>query len=124
MRQQLTDALDMLKARGIIPHVDSRQPEEQHDYIEHGSPEHAALLGLVEVPEDDKEIRLGTFTSPQSERTYALVDEQEALRVYPGVEPDKSVRLLLQQKVRELENKPTVPEDAPSMFQPGAVYPA
>jgi hypothetical protein len=97
---------------------------ERPDYIPHGSTEHAAFLGLVEITEDDTMESLSSYTSPRTQRTFRLEDEMGAIRHYPGVDPEKAVRLVLQQKVNELEGIPEVPADAPPMFRPAAVYPS
>jgi hypothetical protein len=47
---QLQSELHRLTGRVMAP-ID---PEEQTDYIAHGSPEHAALLGLREATDEDR----------------------------------------------------------------------
>jgi hypothetical protein len=103
--------------RGVVP------PEELADYVPHGSEAHARFLGLVEVGKDDKTEKLADYTSPRTGRTFRLEDEMGAIRHYPGIDPDKAVRLVLQQKVNELETVPEVPADAPPMFRPSGAYP-
>jgi len=120
-RIELLEAL--LKRAGIEQPVEALPPTERPDYIPHGSPRHAQLLGLVEVVKDDPTITLATYASPRTERVFRLEDELGAIQFYPNIDPEKAVRLVLQQRVGELETTPTVPEDAPPMFQPAAVYP-
>ena len=114
----------VLKAHGIEQPAPVVEAKDRPDYIAHGSPEHARFLGLVEVDKDDDTITLTTYTSPGTGRTFRLEDEMGAVRHYPGIDPEKAAGLVLQQKVNELETKPTVPEDAPAMFRPAAVYPS
>jgi hypothetical protein len=113
----------VLKAHGITPSV-QREGAPRPDYIAHGSLEHAAFLGLVEVKEGDKTITLVTYTSPRTGRTFRLEDEMGAIRYYPGIDPEKAALLVLQQKINELEIAPSVPKDAPPAFRPAAVYPS
>jgi hypothetical protein len=111
----------VLKAHGIQAPTQILPMEERPDYVPHGSLAHATLLGLVEVAKDEQVITLATYTSPRSSRVFRLEDEMGAIQFYPGIDPEKACRLVLQQKVNELETKPTVPDDAPAMFQPVAV---
>ena len=114
----------VLKAHGIEQPAPVVEAKDRPDYIAHGSPEHARFLGLVEVGDNDKAITLATYASPGTGRTFRLEDEMGAVRHYPGIDPEKAAGLVLQQKVNELETKPTVPEDAPPMFKPAVVYPS
>ena len=54
---------------------------------------------------------------------FRMEDEVGAIQHYPGIAPKEAIALVLQQKVNELELAPTVPEDAPAMFRPAAIYP-
>ena len=124
---ELTAQLDQLRAllaqHGIQPAPELVPMEDRPDYIKHGSVEHATFLGLVIMSDDDTAYHLVEFTSPRTGTTYRLEDEMGAVRHYPGIDPEKSILLVLQQKVNELEILPTVPKDAPPMFTPAAVYP-
>ena len=105
-----------LKAYGISMEPELTEGGKKLDFIEHGSPEHATFLGLVEAKSDD-DGDFVTFTSPKG-KMYRLVDELGVVRHYPGTDPEKAARLVLRSKVNELENAPTVPEDAPPMWRP------
>ena len=120
---QVEELKRALKAAGIEQPAPIIGQAERADYIAHGSPRHAAFLGLVEVGPEDKTVTLRTFTSPRTGRTFRLEDELGAIRYYPGIDPEKAILLVLQQKVNELEMPVTVPEDAPLPFKPAAVYP-
>ena len=113
----------ILEAHGLRAPVQPVVQKDRPDYIEHGSAQHAAFLGLVEVDKDDKTFTLVTFTSPRTNKTYRLEDEIGAVRHYPGIDPEKAALLVLQQKVNSLEQPVTVPDNAPEMFIPAAVYP-
>lgn len=103
------------------------EPAERPDYIEHGSEEHATFLGLIVVPEDEigeaKADQYVLYTSREKGKTYRLLDEITILRHYPSIDPTKAARVVLRQKVGELESgAPEVPENAPQMWQPAPVY--
>ena len=122
---QVEELRAVLKKHGIeTAQYRALPPTERPDYIPHGSAEHAAFLGLVEVTDDDKTVSLTQYTSPRTNRTFRLEDEMGAIRHYPGIDPEKAALLVLQQKVNELEDVPEVPADAPPMFRPAAVYPS
>ena len=114
----------LMKAHGIEQAPELVPMEERPDYIPHGSEAHARFLGLVIMTEDDTAYHLQEFTSSRTGTTYRLEDEMGAVRFYPGIDPDKAMMLVLQQKVNELEILPTAPVDAPPMFRPAAVYPS
>ena len=118
LEKQVAELRRILEARGIAAPTPT-QTGPAPDHVEFGSARHAALLGLVEVNEDDYVEGLATFTSPTSEKTFRLADENEPLRTYPAMDPDKSAQIILRQKVAELEGgAPPVPEGAPSMWRP------
>lgn len=112
--QRLARVEEILARHGIS--LEPERTEEQADYIAHGSPQHAAFLGLVEAKKDDNGDFV-TFTSPKG-KTYRLNDELGIVRHYPGIDPEKAARIVLRQLVGELENAPTVPDDAPPMWRP------
>ena len=118
LEKQVEELRRILEARGIAAPAPT-ETGPAPDNVEFGSARHAALLGLVEVSEDDYVEGLETFTSPTSERTFRLADENEPLRTYPAMDPQKSARIILRQKVNELEGgAPPVPEGAPAMWRP------
>ena len=118
LEKQVEELRDLLRAQGIAaPAPVDAGPGPDH--VEFGSATHAALLGLVEVGKDEDVEGLTTFTSPASERTYRLADENEPLRAYPAMDPSKSAKIILRQKVNELEGgAPPVPKGAPPMWRP------
>ena len=121
---QLEQLTALLKQHGIEQVPELVPMEERPDYIKFGSPEHAQFLGLVIVEDGDEAYHLVDFTSPRTGTKYRLEDEMGAVRHYPGIEPEKAMMLVLQQKVNELEIEPTPPTDAPPMFTPATVYPS
>jgi len=122
LEQQLAELTRLLASHGIAA-PEGREPEgPRPDYVPFGSPQHAALLGLVEVAKDEDTEGLATFTSPTSNRVFRLVDENEPLRAYPAMDPDKSAKIVLRQKVNELEGgAPPVPDGAPPMWRPADI---
>ena len=119
LEKQVDELRRILEARGIAAPAPAEQEGPPPDYVPFGSARHAALLGLVEVGEDDYVEGLETFTSPTSEKTFRLADENEPLRTYPAMDPQKSAQIILRQKVNELEGgQPPTPEGAPAMWRP------
>lgn len=97
-----------------------REPTEKNpDYIAHGSPQHAALLGLIEVDNVAEAKKDGyiTFVSPSSGKAYRLEDQITPFMSYP--DPGQVAKLVLQQKVSNFESgTPKVPADAPPLWMP------
>ena len=121
LEAQLTELRQLLAAQGI--HVDggvqADEPVSQTDYIGFGSPQHEALLGLVEVADDEDTTDYAIYTSPASKKTYRLADEYEPARTFPAMDPEKSARLMLKQRVGSLESgQPPIPDHAPTMWKP------
>jgi len=123
LEARIVQLTELLAQHGIQPSVAALPARERPDYVPHGSEAHARLLGLVQVKEGDTTVCLATYTSPRTGRAFRLEDELAAVRFYPGIDPEKAARLVLQQKAAELELAPEVPADAPPMFKPVAVYP-
>ena len=102
-----------------LPAPEAKSPTEKPDYIAFGSDAHAALLGLVKVQKDDDTTGYTTFMSAGSKITYRLEDEIGAVNLYPGMDPEKAVILVLRQKVNELEGgAPPIPANAPKLNVP------
>ena len=122
LEQRLADLTALLEHSGIIvPRQSAREPQERADYIEHGSPEHAAFMGLVPLAQDEIEQAEtdGYVTYVGKKGHYRLEDEIAALGLVPGVDPEKAARVVLRQKVGAFESGvPKVPENAPAMFRP------
>lgn len=118
LRAEVEAMRELLAQAGIrCQPVEAR--EHFGDYIEHGSKEHEAFLGLVEIAEDDEDTLLVRHTSKSSGRTFCLYDEMEALRHFPHIDPGKAAMLLLRQKVGVLESgPPLVPAGAPPLHNP------
>jgi len=122
LQSELDGLKKLLRNAGLLR--EPRPANRQTDYIEFGSPRHAALLGLVEVKDTEREQAQKdgyTLYIGKSGRVWRLDDEIAALRHYPGIDPPKAILVVLRQKVNEIESgPPKVPEDAPPMFDPAA----
>lgn len=121
LEAQVAELRDILAAQGIRTETGGAVPSggPRPDYVAFGSPEHAALLGLVVVEEGEDASDFFTYTSPGSGTTYRLADEYEPVRNFPAMDPEKAARVMLRQKVGEFEGGPPgVPEGAPSMWRP------
>lgn len=109
--QRLTGQLAGLMAMVGVPQ-ERVEPEERADHIEHGSDQHATLIGLVKATEDD----------PEGHEGWKLSD----LTMFgPRARPEY-LKEVLRQKVSTLKNPmPTVqsddprkPDYAPPMWRP------
>lgn len=122
LQAQLDEIQALLAKAGItLPVEPAADPKDRVDYIEFGSPEHAAFLGLVKVEEAESE-RL-TYTSPKTGDIYALEDEVTPFMGYP--DPKQVAELVLRQKVSSFESgPPPIPEGAPPMWIPREYVPA
>lgn len=120
LEARLHELEQLLAAQGIrAPRQTATQEGPRPDYVAFGSPQHAAILGLVEVAEGEDTADVFTYTSPNTAKTYRLADEYEPARTFPAMDPEKSARLLLKQKVGSLESgEPPIPENAPALWQP------
>lgn len=107
---------NILASHGLVPPTPV-EDRDRADYIEHGSAEHARLIGIIAVEDVEKaSMDYTVFTSPRTGKAYRLEDEVSGFEKYPN--PDKATRLILMQKVGSLETKPTVPANAPPLWQP------
>jgi len=120
LEAQIRELRAVMEAQGIrVPSGATVEEGPRPDYVEFGSPQHAALLGLVQVEDSEDASDYFTYTSPASNRTYRLADEYEPVRNFPAMDPEKAARVILRQKVGELEGgTPAVPEGAPAMWKP------
>jgi hypothetical protein len=122
LEQQLAEMREVLASQGIVlPRRSAREPQQRADYIEHGSPEHAVYMGLVILSEDEiEQAQADGFVVYQGKNGfYRLEDEIGALRLVPGIDPEKAALVVLRQKVGSFESgKPKVPETATTMFRP------
>lgn len=119
LEAQIRELQRTMEAHGIRTAGVRTEETPRGDYVEFGSPQHAALLGLVEVNAEDDTADYFTYTSPASAKTYRLADEYEPVRNFPAMDPEKAARVILRQKVGELEGgEPPIPESAPPMWRP------
>lgn len=119
LEARIRELEQVLDARGIRAPAGVAEEGPRPDYVEFGSDQHAALLGLVEVKDGDDASDYFTYASPASGRIFRLSDEYEPARTFPAMDPEKSARLLLRQKVGSLESgRPPIPEHAPEMWKP------
>jgi len=101
--------------------------EERADFFPHGSEKHAAFLGLIEIVgedelEDAKLMDYVFYESPSTGRIWRLEDELGVQQAYPTIDPTKSVRLVLRQKISSFEGgKPPIPDTAPMLLVPSNV---
>jgi len=123
LEQEIAELRALMAQAGIVMPVEQlTRPEDQPDYIAHGSPEHAGFIGLIVVDDSDQAAadNYVIYMSQATGKTYRLEDELGAVHFYPGIDPDKSIRLVLLQKVNAFEaGKPPIPAEAPPMFRPG-----
>lgn len=107
---------NILAAHGLVPPTPV-EDRDRADYIKHGSLEHAVHIGVIVVKDIEKaSADYIVFTSPRTSKSYRLENEVTGFEKYPN--PDKAARLILMQKVNSLETKPTVPANAPPLWQP------
>lgn len=74
------------------------------DYVAHGGEQHAMVLGLRKAVKEDKFQHKG----------WTLVD----ITLWGATARDEFIQAQLVSKVNELENAPTVPANAPPMWNP------
>ena len=118
LQNELDQMRKLLVSAGLVP--GARKSERNTDYVEHGSMQHATMLGLVEVENADAARKDGhtVYVSAKTNKLWRLDDEVAALRHYPGVQPDQALKVVLRQKVGALESgAPHAPVGAPAMFE-------
>ena len=120
LQAQIDELRAQLASVGIsMPKELAERPEDRADYIAHGSPQHAAFLGLVEVEDVDRAKADGhiVHVSPKTGTAYRLEDQVTPYMHYP--DPMQVAKLVLQQKISSFESgPPPVPKDAPPIWQP------
>ncbi len=116
VQAELAQLKAMLEQRGlVIPRPSLASDKDRADYIEFGSPEHMALLGLVKAEKGDGELYL---IYEGKKGAYRLEDEITAFMHYH--EPRQVAQMTLRQKVNVLEKgKPSIPASAPPLQTPG-----
>jgi hypothetical protein len=100
---------------GFVP------PEQRRDYIEFGSDGHLGFLGLAYVDniEEAKTNLYTVYISPDTKKAYRLIDEMQAVQAMRPMDPDKSILMVLRQKVSAFESGPPKPfPGAPPRFNP------
>lgn len=108
---------DQLRRLGIVPDEPANE-RPQPDYVQHGSAQHMAMIGLLEVGKDEQHIDGSpVYTSPTTGKTYRLEDPVTPFMSFP--DPLQVAQLVLRQKVSVIEGgAPTVPPDAPPLWRP------
>jgi hypothetical protein len=123
LEQRIAELEQLLASRGIVaePVARSRRPEDQPDYIPFGSDKHMAFLGLERVEDmaQAEKLRQVVHVSPDTGTAYRLIDEMAAAQLMRPMDPDKSILLVLRQKVSSFESGMPEPfPGAPVRFIP------
>lgn len=116
LQQQVATLSNQLNSVLGIPQVSEKGEIVQHDFIEFGSDEHAALLG-ISVVNDPATLLEGepTYASPTSGTVYKL--EDPITPFLSASNPRMIAEMTLRQKVHALEaGAPTIPANAPAMM--------
>lgn len=98
---------------GNVPRTEDVAPEDRPDYIPHGSPEHAAFLGLMEVEKDGD---VAPKTEGPDGKWYTLQDKT----MFGTAVRTEFLEAYLEQRVGELRG-PVVHPEAPPMWRPTEV---
>lgn len=107
-----------LQVPGVLSPV-SDDPTERADYIEFGSPRHAALLGIIPLETADEAGEREIYESYTTGKKYCLEDEPAALSRSPGRPMKDAILSELRQKVNQFESgPPTIPPGAPPLWSP------
>lgn len=118
LEAQLAQLTGLLQAHGILAPRPAVSDKERADYIEFGSEQHMALLGVAYVEKGEE----GQYITHQgaSGKLYRLVDEVTGFVHFH--DPKQVAALTLRQKVGELEaGPPPVPASAPPLWTPEPV---
>ena len=119
LEQRIKQLEAVLAQVGLAAEQASTLPEDRADYIAHGSPEHAAFIGLILIDDPEEADGRNVYTSRTTNQMYVLEDEIGILRYYPGIDPDKAANVVLRQKVSAFEaGVPPIPDRAPDMWRP------
>ena len=117
LEAQVQALQNLLAQHGLVPPAPMREDGKAADYIEFGSLDHAAFLGVVEIADASEAQDYITFTSLSTGKTYRLEDEITGFVNFPS--PEKAALLVLRQKVSSLESgPPQVPPGAPPLWRP------
>ncbi len=114
---ELTDLVNRMAGR--VPRTEDLPPEERPDYIEHGSAQHAAFLGLTEVGKDEEVQKFGDeplVAEGPDGKQYTLSD----VTIFGTAVRPEFMHAFLRQRVNELAG-PVVPAYAPPMWRPTEV---
>ena len=125
LEAQVRRLTEMLERAGFAADAPiSTDPADRPDYIAFGSVEHAGIIGLVVMQEDEEPPRGQTvvLAGKIPGNLYCLEDELGAMRYHPGLSLQEVVPVILRQKIGEFEaGPPQVPENAPPMWTPTPV---
>jgi len=112
--RDLTNLVNRLVGRPVVS--DTGTIGKSPDFIEFGSKEHAAILGIIEIGSQEEALPGEiVFQSPGSKKWYKLEDSITPFLSYPN--PTVIAALTLRQKVNTLESgAPVVPDDSPDLM--------
>ena len=116
LQQQVAMLSNQLNRVLGIPQITDRGEIVQHDFVEFGSPEQAALLGLLSV-DDPATLLEGepTYESPTSGKLYKL--EDPITPFLNSSNPRMVAEMTLRMKVHAFEaGAPTIPANAPLLM--------
>lgn len=93
-----------------------RNPNDpaQGDFVKHGGAYHMGILGIRECERDEKPAFVAVG---KSGKRYCFTDPTMYLQ-YGPLAHNEFIQEILNGKVRELENAPKVPKDAPKLWMP------
>ena len=123
LEKRISDLEDFIRRAGIPMQVEvSDDPTQQPDYLEPGSEEHLAFLGLIRVDKDSPDAANFVTRVGANGDLYRLVDP---VGPYAGhADPKQSAWIALLQKIENFEAGPSVVHDkAPQMWYPEDVKP-
>lgn len=123
LEQKVNELTQLLADHGIVADSASRplQPEERSDYVPFGSDRYLIVLGLERVDDvaEAEKNKYVVYTSPETKKSYRLIDEMQAIQRYPSIDPEKAALVELRQKVSNFESgQPKPHAGAPARFIP------
>ncbi len=123
LEKRVSDLEALIRRMGVSlqPEI-SDDPTQQPDYLEPGSEEHLAFLGLVRVEKDSPDAANFVTREGTKGGMYRLVDP---VGPYVGyADPKQAAWIALLQKVENFEAGPSVVHDkAPTMWYPEDTMP-
>lgn len=123
LEKRIADLESLIRRAGIPMQAEvSDDPTQQPDYLEPGSEEHLAFLGLVRVDKDSPDAANFVTREGADGSLYRLVDPVGSYAGY--ADPKQAAWIALLQKVENFEAGPSVVHDkAPPMWIPEDVEP-